>query len=66
MTGRPNSTTAHQPMLNRQRKTRRNSARTPARPSVTAVTQMAAGSKPRSVDASAKISTGRLAPGMTR
>ena len=34
ITGMPNSTTNHQPMPNRQRNTRANSARTPARPSV--------------------------------
>jgi hypothetical protein len=65
ITGRPNSTTNHQPMPNRQRNTRANSAPTPARPSVIEVTHRAVGSMISSVDASAKISTGRLAPGIT-
>jgi hypothetical protein len=52
-------------MPNRQRNTRANSARTPARPSVIQVTHKAVGSKINSVDANAKTSTGRLAPGMT-
>ena len=63
--GRPNSTTSHQPIPNRQRNTRANSARTPGRPSVIDVTHKAIGNKINSVDANAKISTGRLAPGMT-
>jgi hypothetical protein len=45
--------------------TRANSTRTPVRPSVSQVTHKAVGSKINSVDASAKTSTGRLAPGMT-
>jgi hypothetical protein len=51
-------------MPNRQRNTRANSARRPARPSVIEVTHSAVGSKINSVEPSAKTATGRLALGM--
>jgi hypothetical protein len=47
-------TTNHQPIPNRQRNTRADSARTPARPSVIEVTHKAVGNMINSVDASAK------------
>src|SRR5512133_58945 len=65
ITGKPKRVTAHQLTPNLQRSARASRARTPARPSVIAVTQSAAGRMTRNVAASANTSMGRPAPGIT-